>query len=424
MRLLPTSLTLVSFTIAAGLAGCGSDAPSTNPGTAGGSNSAAGATTTVPGAGAAGKPIVATAGTGNGSGGAPAGSAGSGNPTAGSNSVAGSSPNGGSGNNTSTGGSGNNTSTGGKGGSAGSGTAGSGTAGAGNPNGPDAMGKTNAKPGDMASTKFDYLKMGEIRILNNNWGSVASGCATPMSVFVAADKSFGWNFDRGTCDASGQHPDFPQLEFGIHPFGIGSSDATSPNFSSTTLLPLQIKDITSISVTLTDLKIEFQKEGKWDLSFEFWLSSKDPGKTQGDAGVYSELMTFWGWEANRWPENAQPPGPLVRNSTCTGSACPKAGEQVTAGKTYKLEVQDDAWGKWRYFQFRDTAGSNKSFPGKLTVDVKKLIDYLVSKGYSKDLWVARLEVGSEIDDNTKGKVSMTNVEFEVNGQKRSPVFGQ
>ena len=60
----------------------------------------------------------------------------------------------------------------------------------------------------------------------------------------------------------------------------------------------------------------------------------------------------------------------------------------------------------------------------LTVDVKKLIDYLVSKGYSKDLWVSRLEVGSEIDDNTKGKVSMKNVEFEVNGQKRSPVFGQ
>jgi len=226
----------------------------------------------------------------------------------------------------------------------------------------------------------------------------------------------------GGCDSSGQKPDFPQLEFGIHPFGLGSSDATSPNFSSTTLLPLQIKDITSATVTLTDLKIEFEKEGKWDLTFEFWLSSKDPGKTQGDAGVYAELMTFWGWENNRWPENASPPGPLVRNSTCSGSACPKAGEQVTAGKTYKLEVQDDAWGKWRYFQFRDTAGPSKSFNG--TVDVKKLIDYLVSKGYSKDLWVARLEVGSEIDDNTKGKVTMKNVEFEINGQKRSPVFGQ
>jgi hypothetical protein len=96
---------------------------------------------------------------------------------------------------------------------------------------------------------------------------------------------------------------------------------------------------------------------------------------------------------------------------------------VSAGtKTYKLEVQDDAWSKWRYFQFRDTAGSNMSFTG--TVDVKKLIDYLVSKGYSKDLWVARLEVGSEIDDLTKGKVTMQNVEFEVNGEKRSPVFGQ
>ena len=378
------------------LAGCSSDpAPGTTPGKAGSGNAAAGSSP--------------------GTGGKPAGSGGS-------------TSSGGSGNTTSSGGTATGsggTATGSGGTATGSGGSPSGGAGgAADPNGPDQMGKTNAKPGDMASTKFDYLKMGEIRILNNNWGSVAAGCATPQSVFVAADgKSFGWSFDRGSCDASGQRPDFPQLEFGIHPFGLGSSDATSPNFSSTTLLPLQIKDITSASVTLTDLKIQFDKKAKWDLTFEFWLSSKDPGKTQGDAGVYAELMTFWGWETNRWPDTDGSGMTLVRNSTCTGGSCPKGGDQVTAGKSYKLTVQDDAWGKWRYFQFRDRAGSHESF-GTLTVDVKKLIDYLVSKGYSKDLWVSRLEVGSEIDDNNKGTVTMKNVEFEVNGQKRSPVFGK
>jgi len=57
--------------------------------------------------------------------------------------------------------------------------------------------------------------------------------------------------------------------------------------------------------------------------------------------------------------------------------------------------------------------------------VKKLLDYLVNtRMYSKDYWVTRLEVGSEIDDMTKGTVTMKNVTFEVNGQKRSPVFKQ
>ncbi|HKO48432.1 MAG TPA: hypothetical protein VJV79_11945 [Polyangiaceae bacterium] len=415
MRILPTSLTLAGFTVLAGLAGCSSDSP-TPGGSSGAPGNGAGA-----GNSTAGKPGTPTAGSGNGSAGAPvlggagtSSTAGSGNNTAGSNNTSGGSNSAGSG--TVAG-----SSNGGAPGTAGSGTGGSA---AGAPGDVDQMGKKNAKPGDMTGTKFDYLKLGEIRILNNNWGSVAAGCSTPMTVFVNANKSFGWSFDRGSCDGSGQRPDFPQLEFGIHPFGLGSADATSPNFSSTTLLPLQIKDITSATVTLENLKIEFEKEGKWDLTFEFWLSSKDPGKTQGDAGVYAELMTFWGWENNRWPDTEGKGTTLVRNSTCSGSACPMGGEQVTAGKTYKLTVQDDAWGKWRYFQFRDTAGPVKVLPTKFTVDVKKLIDYLVSKGYSKDLWVSRLEVGSEIDDNTKGKVTMTNVEFEINGQKRSPVFGQ
>ncbi len=238
-----------------------------------------------------------------------------------------------------------------------------------------------------------------------------------MNVFINADKSFGWNFDRGDCDKAGanSNPDFPQIEFGIHPFGIGSSDATSPGFSSTTLLPRQIKDITSASVTLEGLSINLQSASSWDLTFEFWLSQDNPATTQGNAHVYSELMTFWGWQDGRWPEPPNGTGPIG----------PGAGDQVPAGtKTYKLEVQRDDWanGKWRYFQFRTTDGPLKNFSG--SVDVKKLIDYLVGKGYSKDLWVARLEVGSEIDDMTKGSVTMKNVIFEVNGEKRSPVFSQ
>ena len=405
MRFLPTSLTLagfVGFTVTAGLTGCSSDAPSQTPGGssgASGSGASAAGSGQVPGAGASGAPVTGTAG--SGSGGTPVvGSAGS-NTSGGSNSSAGAGTVGGS--------------------SAGGAP---GAAGGGNPTGGagadlDAMGKGNAKPGDMTAVKQDYLRMGEIRLINNNWGAAALGCNAPMNVFINADKSFGWNFDRGDCDknASNSKPDFPQIEFGIHPFGLGSADATSPNFSSTTLLPKQVKDITSASVTLEGLNITLSKEQSWDLTFELWLSKENPATTQGNAGVYAELMTFWGWQDKRWP---------LTGGDGSGPKCNGECTTISAGtKSYQLVVQDDNWagGKWRYFQFRGTDGSKKSFDGK--VEVKPLLDYLMSRpGYTKDMWLARLEVGSEIDDETKGTVTMKNVIFEVNGQSRSPVFGK
>ncbi|MEI9937611.1 MAG: hypothetical protein WDO69_10370 [Pseudomonadota bacterium] len=405
MRHLLTSFTLAGFTAAvgiAGLAGCGSDAPTPPPtgtppaGTSGaagtsataGSGPGSGGNSSVGAAGGGGTGVVGTAGSGPG-GSTAAGTGGT--STAGSSATGGAPGGSGSGGTITTGGSGPDV---------------------------DQMGKANAKPGDMTSVAMDYLRMGEIRLINNNWGAKKLGCNATESVFINADKSFGWNFNRGACGGSNQDPDFPEVEFGIHPFGLGSSDATSPNFSTTTLLPLQIKDITSASVTIDGLSINLQNASSWDLTFEFWLSQQNPAITKDNAGVYSELMTFWGWQDGRYPEKPNGTGPIG-----TG-----AGDQVKAGdKTYKLEVQDDNWagGKWRYFQFRTTDGPLKSFSG--TVDVKAMIDYLVTKrmpGYSKDLWVARLEVGSEIDDNTSGTVTMKKITFEVNKQTRTPVFSQ
>jgi hypothetical protein len=36
-----------------------------------------------------------------------------------------------------------------------------------------------------------------------------------------------------------------------------------------------------------------------------------------------------------------------------------------------------------------------------------------------DLWLARIEVGSEIDDSTSGSVKLKNISFEVNGTSKS-----
>jgi len=415
VRILPTSLTLVGFTVLAGLAGCGSDEPA--PGGSSGASgkgpvSSAGAG---PLTGASGAPVTGAAGSGNAAAGSPVvGSAGSNPGTAGSPSTSGGSP-GTAGTGTTSAGS----SAGGAPGVSGGGNA----AGAPNPNAPDQKGKTNAKGGDMTSANTDYLKLGEMRLINNNWGSVEWACGTKSkeNVFVSADKSsFGWNFDRGDCDTGNTNtkPDYPEIEFGIHPFGLGSSEATSPDFSTTTLLPKQLKDITEASVEVKNMVITLDKPSSWNINFEFWLSKQNPATTQGNAGVYAELMTFWGWEDKRWPLT----GMTDQNSPICDIGCTNG---LSAGsKTYDLIVQKESWGSgWKYFQFRGTGQPQTSFSGK--VDVKKLIDYLVQKGgATQDMWLTRMEIGSEIDDNTKGSVKMSNVTFSVNNEKRSPVFGQ
>ncbi|HEU5074445.1 MAG TPA: hypothetical protein VFU02_09735 [Polyangiaceae bacterium] len=277
----------------------------------------------------------------------------------------------------------------------------------------------NAARGESTDVPQDYLRLGEIRILNNNWGSEDLGCTAPkstMEVFVNDSGAFGWNFNRGDCAAATDtsHPDFPQVEFGIHPFGIGSDLETSPPFTSTPVLPIQIKDVEIASITLDNLSIQLQGRDSWNITMEFWLSERHP-IDDPNPGVYAEIMAWWGWDAGRWP------------CDMNGDGMVDYGPSVQAGAMqYTLCHQSDTWASgWRYFQFRAGDGSDgnirESFSG--TVDVKAFLDHLVTqRGYSGDLWLTRMEVGSEIDDDTGGTVSMNNITFQVNDQIRSAVI--
>jgi hypothetical protein len=266
----------------------------------------------------------------------------------------------------------------------------------------DSSGVPLAAPGDSKNGSSQYLNLGDFRLINNKWGADSLGCKTTMRIFVNADRTFGWEFNRATCGGNDEKPDYPEIEFGINPFGPSSSLVTSPTFSSTALLPLQIKDIKSASVTLDSLSISLQNANSWNLNVEFWLSQRNP-LTDANPGVHAEVIVFWGWENGRWP-------------------CDTAlNAKVTAGdKGYKLCHQSDTWnnGQWRYFQFWVDGGPLTNYSGK--VDLKAFLSWLVSSyKYSQDLWVTRFEVGSEIDDNTSGSVKLKNVTFEVNGTSKS-----
>ena len=271
----------------------------------------------------------------------------------------------------------------------------------------------NAQLGAESTEPGSMFRMGEMRLLYNNWGSKDMGCETYYKIFIGNDGSFGWEFDRGPCgqitNTEFPAPDYPEIEFGLHPFGHLPDSMTPSDTSTTTLLPLQIKDIRSASIKIDQMNINFQNAGSWNICFETWLTTKDPTQIIVDTNntqnscPNAEIMVFWGWENGRWP-------------------CDQTGNLTAGTANYDYCHDQPGWScGWRYMQFRMNGGPKQDFNGKL--DVKEILNWIVAnKGISQDLWVTRLEVGTEIGDNTKGTLTIKNLTFEVNGESRSPEF--
>jgi hypothetical protein len=266
----------------------------------------------------------------------------------------------------------------------------------------DQAGVPLGKPGDMTNVSRKYINLGDMRLINNRWGSDELGCSgTQQSVFINADRTLGWTFNRPACGGAKAKPDYPEVEFGVAPFGANNVLLTTPAFSSTTLLPKQISQITSASIVVDQLQISLQRPTIWNLNFEVWLSQRNP-LTDANPGVFAEIIAFWGWETGRWP-------------------CDKTGNLNNAGThSYNMCHQSDTWanGQWRFYNFNVNNGPLTNYSG--TVNVKMFLDYVVNTyGLSRDLWLTRMEVGSEIDDNTQGTVKIRNLTFEVNGTSKS-----
>jgi hypothetical protein len=268
-----------------------------------------------------------------------------------------------------------------------------------------------AKPGATTSTTKAYLNLGDMRLINNRWGSDGLGCtASNQSVFVNSDKTIGWTFNRGNCNEQNHaNPDFPEVEFGVAPFGKTSSLLTSPAYSSTTLLPIQLSALKSASVTLDNFSLNVTNPTYYDANFEFWISKNDP-TTNNDGGVYAEIITFTAWNATR------------QTGSTTSWACQITGKTVP-NTSFSLCHQSDTWASgWRFFNFLAGGGTN-NYSGK--VDIKAILDYIRSQysGFTDSMYLTRIEVGTEIDDNTAGSSKTNNLTFEINGTSKSIQLG-
>jgi hypothetical protein len=432
--LLPVGTCLALFCFA----NCAADRGSTGQGSggtnesggssAGGSNGGSGGTSSSGGTTSAGGSAAggsggskATGGTSSSGGLSAGGTSAGGSATGGATASGGSGGSGGSmatGGTTATGGSANG---GAGGGGVGGTTATGGTTSTGGTTAPrtDCLGKALAKPGDFATQSRAYLNLGDMRLINNRWGADARNCGgATYKVFVGTDRVIGYDFNRPTCGGERAYPDYPEVEFGVAPFGSSSPDLTSPACSSTTLLPAQIKTITSATLNIDGFNSTYQNPGYYDTNFEFWISQRNPLEP-GDPGVYAEVIVFLGWHASRMEKNV-------------GWPCDKSGSVTAGSNTYRLCHQSDEWsnGRWRFFNFNlEPGGPTANYTGK--VDVKKMLDWVMqnyansSRGnFSGDMWLTRIEVGTEVDDNTQGTAKIKNLTFEINGTSKSIEIGQ
>jgi hypothetical protein len=276
----------------------------------------------------------------------------------------------------------------------------------------DCLGKALAKPGDSSTTSRSYLNLGDMRLINNRWGADELGCnGATYKVFVNSDKTFGYDFNRPTCGGEKAKPDYPEVEFGVAPFGKDSSLTTSPKCSSTTLLPKQIKDLTSATLNIEGFNSTYQNTTCYDTNFEFWISKSNPA-TSSDGGVFAEVIVFLGWDGTRMGSKGWP--------------CENKGNLTDGSTGYTLCHQKDGWGSgWKFFNFNLNNGPQNSFSGK--VNIKAFIDWVKNysgSGITTDMWLTRIEVGTEVDDNTQGTATIKNLTFEINGTSKSAEFGQ
>jgi hypothetical protein len=256
-----------------------------------------------------------------------------------------------------------------------------------------------------------------MHLLTNRWDDPNA----TESLFLNSSGSFGWTWNRGATGPTGaanDYPNYPELEFGVNPWGETElGDLT--NVSTTDLLPMQVSNIHSASMTV-DIDANIMNAGNgWNLAFEMWLSPADP--TKGATNPEYEIMVFLGNHANYYPLTPGAPAngmmpacmPAVSGATC--------GMQVqSGGNSYTLYSMSSNWSgppAYNYLQFRDSGNSpgtnnatNVTFNGKLDIHA-----FLSAVNPPGNLYVTRFELGNETYQNSQGTTTISSVSFEVNG---------
>ncbi len=219
---------------------------------------------------------------------------------------------------------------------------------------------------------------------NNDWGYSCTSVGCDQAIILYKDGSYGWQWDR---DSTGDNdPNYPEVLCGTKPWG---------SKTQATIFPIQIKDLNSCNAGIDiDLKVS---GNNWNLAFEFWLTSEEPGLADVSGSITDEVMIWLRWG--------------VAHDVIT---IEEEDAVVDGGRTYDYAQYYPAHGSgWDYHQFR--ISEEETFPS--TIDIKLFIDYLQDRyGLSDSLWMTGMELGNEYWDHTEGKCTINNLSYLVNGE--------
>ena len=142
--------------------------------------------------------------------------------------------------------------------------------------------------------------------------------------------------------ANHSNPDFPEVEFGVAPFGNSSSLLTSPAYSSTTLLPIQLSALNSASVT--------------------WITSRRPSRARATgtptSSSGSARTTHEERQRRRLRRDHHLPGWNASRQTgsTAGWTCQTTGRRSPAGQLLRSATRATPGpARWRFFNFNPAA---------------------------------------------------------------------
>jgi len=229
------------------------------------------------------------------------------------------------------------------------------------------------------------IDLGSRRLFTNLWGAPSHEniSLNENCVFRSYGASFGWMWNRMDPVASGKNnvlPIYPSVATGTDPWGGYST--------SSKYLPVRIMNISSF---ILDVRYSYSalpsSSDSVNLAYDIWITDTDnpnPGTPRNEVMIWLNRLNV------PMPED-------------------KRGEDVSDGyNTYTHYSYD---GNYHAFIMNVEPSSGVKYH---KANPKKLIDYLVTKGdLSGDLWVSRIDLGSEVWKGD-GKLEIQNLNVMIN----------
>lgn len=232
---------------------------------------------------------------------------------------------------------------------------------------------------------FDTIDVGngDVRLINNDWGTDVAGGDVDMCIWADDDGSYGFEWDTRTTEGE---PNYPQALVGTKPWG---TDTGADPF------PVPRGEVEELELAY-DVDLDITGEN-WNLAEEWWLLDGQPNPS-GSHVQEIMLVLEWGDEHTHGPPTA--PGAI----------------EDAHGNVIDHWISYDSGGTDADFHiFRLAEGSSAG-----TVDLTAIMDYVEREiGASDDLLLSGIELGTEYWAGTSGDVTYNAFDVTINGRTYS-----